>query len=335
MKSAWTRREILGLCAVVNSYAGWTSQVDRTLRLRSEASADRRRPWRRLVRSDITQTTAGQTEAPASVSFTSLRRDVGLFTGRGGTIGWLITPDAVVVVDSQYPDTARQCLDGVKARSSRPIDFLANTHHHGDHTAGNVIFRPAVRSIVSHQNVPALQKRSADEKPTTAHQAYADKTYDKVWQQALGREILRLQYFGPAHTSGDSVVTFVNANVAHMGDLVFRERHPFVDRSAGASIKNWIVLLDEVLRAHDNDTIYIFGHAKEGLGVSGTATELRAMRSYLTAVLEVAQKGIAGGKSRDEILAIEVIPKFEQYEGPRPRAIAHVLGAAYDELTAR
>jgi cyclase len=323
VRSAWARREILELFAGVGAYVsrpftdGVSQHVGRTFR------------------SGVTGTSGGQAAAPSSVSFTSLRRDVGLFTGRGGTIGWLITPDAVVVVDSQYPDTARQCLDGVKARTSRPIDFLANTHHHGDHTAGNVIFRSAVRSIISHQNVPALQKRSADEQQTTADQAYADTTYDKVWQQSLGREILRLQYFGPAHTSGDSVVTFVNANVAHMGDLVFRERHPFVDRAAGASIRNWIVLLDKVIRAHDNDTIYIFGHAKEGLGLSGTATDLTAMRNYLTAVLEVAQKGIAGGKSRDEISAIEVIPKFEQHDGPPPRAIAHVLGAAYDELTSK
>jgi cyclase len=307
----WTRREILELSAVVSSYVG------------------------RTFRSGLTGASAGQTAPPASVSFAPLRRDVGLFTGRGGAIGWLITPDAVVIVDSQYPDTARQCLDGVKARAARPIDFLANTHHHGDHTAGNVIFKPSVRAIVAHQNVPALQKRTADEQHTVANQAYADTTYDKVWQQAVGRETVRLQNFGPAHTSGDSVVTFMNANVAHVGDLVFRERHPFVDRAAGASIRNWIQLLDDVTRAHDNDTIYIFGHVREGLGPSGTAAELAAMRNYLTAVVDVVQKGIAGGKSRDEIAATDVVPRFEYYEGRPPHAIAHVLGAAYDELRAR
>jgi glyoxylase-like metal-dependent hydrolase (beta-lactamase superfamily II) len=85
---------------------------------------------------------AAQTPAAPGVSFTSLRRDVGIFTGRGGTIGWLVTPDAVVVLDSQFPDTARPCLDGLKSRTARPIDLLVNTHHHPDHTSGNVVFQP-------------------------------------------------------------------------------------------------------------------------------------------------------------------------------------------------
>jgi glyoxylase-like metal-dependent hydrolase (beta-lactamase superfamily II) len=274
--------------------------------------------------------------AAASVSFTSLRRDVGIFTGRGGTIGWLITPDAVVVVDSQFPDTAGPCLEGVKSRATRPIDFLINTHHHPDHTSGNIVFQPAVKHIAAHRKVPALQKRSAEQQSALESQAYADTLYDTEWSQELGRETLKLRYFGPAHTSGDSVVTFAHANVAHVGDLVFRQRHPVVDRSAGGTIKNWIAVLDAIGRAHDGDTIYVFGHAKEGAGTSGTAADLRAMRDYLNAVLEMVQKSIASGKSRDEIIAIAALPHFEEYHAVPPRGtLANVLGAAYDELTAK
>jgi cyclase len=279
---------------------------------------------------------AGQTSAAPSVSFTPLRRDVGIFTGRGGTIGWLVTPDAAVVVDSQFPDTARPCLDGLKSRTARPIDLLVNTHHHPDHTSGNVVFQPVVRNIVAHRNVPALQKRSAEERNTVDSQAYADTLYDTEWSRSLGRETLKLQYFGAAHTSGDSVVTFVNANVAHVGDLVFRERHPVVDRAAGGTIRHWIAVLDAIDRAHDGDTIYVFGHAREGAGTSGTSADLRAMRDYFTAVLDVVQTNIASGKSRDEITAIASVPKFEQYQSVPPRGtLANILGAAYDELTAK
>lgn len=277
---------------------------------------------------------AAQTSAVPSVSFTSLRRDVGIFTGRGGTIGWLVTPDAVVVVDSQFPDTAGPCLDGLKARAARPIDLLVNTHHHPDHTSGNVVFQPVVGNIVAHRNVPALQKRSAEEQKTVDSQAYADTLYESEWSRSLGRETLKLQYFGAAHTSGDSVATFVNANVAHVGDLVFRERHPVVDRGAGGTIRHWIAVLDAIDRAHDGDTIYVFGHAREGAGTSGTSADLRAMRDYFTAALDVVQTNIASGKSRDEIAAIAAVPKFEQYQSVPPRGtLANVLGAVYDELT--
>jgi cyclase len=272
----------------------------------------------------------------ASVSFTLLRRDVGIFAGRGGTIGWLITPDAVVVVDSQFPDTAKACLEGVKSRASRQIDFLINTHHHPDHTSGNIVFQPAVKHIAAHRNVPALQKRSAEQQSAGEPQAYADTVYDTEWLQELGGEIVKLRHFGPAHTGGDSVITFVNANIAHVGDLVFRQRHPVVDRPAGGTIRNWIAVLDAIERAHDGDTIYVFGHAKEGAGTSGTAADLGAMRGYLNAALDLVQKSIAAGKSREEVAAIGSLPKFEEYQSVPPRGtLANVLNATYDELSGK
>jgi hypothetical protein len=44
--------------------------------------------------------------------FRLLRRDVGIFTGRGGTIGWLANPDALLAVDTQFADTAALFLAG-------------------------------------------------------------------------------------------------------------------------------------------------------------------------------------------------------------------------------
>src|SRR5687767_9576140 len=89
--------------------------------------------------------------APPVTAFTDLRRNVGIFTGRGGTVGFLINLGGVVVVDTQYPQTAQLCLDGLKTRASnRGIDVVLNTHHHGDHTGGNGVFRAAAKKIVAH-----------------------------------------------------------------------------------------------------------------------------------------------------------------------------------------
>ena len=91
-----------------------------------------------------------QAQQPPVTSFKALRGGVGIFTGRGGTIGWFISEDAIGVVDSQYPDTAKICLDGITQRAGyRPIECLMITHHHGDHTAGNGIFRPTTRRDVT------------------------------------------------------------------------------------------------------------------------------------------------------------------------------------------
>jgi cyclase len=279
-----------------------------------------------------------QAPPAATGTFTALRGNTGFFTGRGGTIGWLIAPDGLVVVDSQFPDTAQLCLDGIKTRSARPIDLLVNTHHHGDHTGGNGVFKPQVGAILAHANVPGLQQKAAAAPPPPGQPpppapTVADKTYDTTWEQKIGNETLRLKYYGAGHTGGDSVVTFVNANVVHMGDLMFNKRHPFIDRPSGASIRNWVTLLEASVKDHANDTIYIFGHAKDGEPVSGDQANLLQMRDYLSAVLDVTKKAIADGKSRDEAVKLGALPKFEDYmEAPPRLTLATVLGIAYDEL---
>ncbi|MGE5360124.1 MAG: MBL fold metallo-hydrolase, partial [Bacteroidales bacterium] len=277
--------------------------------------------------------------APPQTAFTPVRRTVGLFAGQGGTIAWHVDPKGAIVVDSQFPATARICLDGIEERTGgRTIDYLLNTHHHGDHTAGNAVFRPAVRKILAHANVPRLQKEAAERAAATAkpgqaqpEQVYADATYEKVWHEKVGDEVMDLKYYGPAHTSGDSVITFEKANVVHMGDLVFNRRHPFVDRPAGASIGNWIKVLDQVAAAHGKDTIYIFGHAASPRFVeTGPRADLAYMRDYLSALLEFVQAEMKAGKPRDVIVKItDPLPKFPDH-GP---LIERVLAAAYDELS--
>jgi cyclase len=91
-----------------------------------------------------------QGQAPQPV-FTPIRRNVGFFTMRGGTIGYLVNQGAVVVVDSQFPAEATACITGLNERSGgRPVDVLINTHHHGDHSGGNRSFRGVAKTVVAH-----------------------------------------------------------------------------------------------------------------------------------------------------------------------------------------
>ena len=215
--------------------------------------------------------------------------------------------------------------------SPRKIDFLINTHHHADHTSGNIVFQPAAAKVVAHKNVPGLQKTQAINAKSEAQQAYADTTYDQTWSTKLGAETVSLKYYGPGHTSGDSVVRFHTANVVHMGDLMFHRRNPRVDRPAGASIKNWIVLLESVTQEHPADTIYITGHSKTNLPVTVSRAELLKFRDYFTALLSYVQKGIASGQSAAEITKVAGVPGFTDYEGSPEGTIQ----SAYDELTAK
>src|SRR5690606_15901795 len=111
----------------------------------------------------------------ARAEFRPLRRNVGIFSERGGTIGWLVNGDGVLVVDSQFPDTAAIFLEGLKERTPRPIDVLVNTHHHPDHTGGNGALRASARRIVAHARSAANQTAFArpDAPPTLP-----DETFD-------------------------------------------------------------------------------------------------------------------------------------------------------------
>lgn len=282
------------------------------------------------------QTTVPPPPAPTPV-FTDVRRNVGIFTARGGTIGWLINKDAVLVVDTQYPDTAKMCVDGLKGKTGgRTIDLVINTHHHADHTGGNGVFREQAKKIVAQANVPGLQRKAAESTPNAPAPVVADATFDKAWGEKCGDEHVTAYFNGPGHTGGDGIVHFERAHVVHMGDLLWHEFHPRVDRPAGASIQNWVTILEKVAKDMPADTIFIAGHAKAGLAPTVDRTVLLRFRDYFDAVLTLTRKGIAQGQTKEAVTATAALPGFEGFQtSGAALSLAGVLGVAYDELTAK
>ncbi|MDZ7808384.1 MAG: MBL fold metallo-hydrolase [Gracilimonas sp.] len=268
--------------------------------------------------------------------FTTLRRNVGTFVGRGGTIGWLVNNDGIVVVDSQFPESAQTCINGLEEMKDVAFDMLINTHHHGDHTAGNPVFKDRVGKIVAHQNVPELQKAAAQRSGQEAldAQVYPNTTYKTSWTESVGDETIHLKHYGPAHTGGDSVVFFEKANVAHMGDLIFNRAHPFIDRGSGASISNWITTLETVADELPSDAMYIFGHGNAEYGITGSREDLMVKRDFLTALIEYTKNGIEAGRSKEELADIETLDGFEEFKAPGWRLpLSANVQVAYDELT--
>ena len=287
-----------------------------------------------------------QAQRPAVTPvFKELRRNTGYWTAQGGTIGWLINPESVVAIDSQFPDTATLCLEELLKRSGKSeITTLINSHHHRDHTDGNSVFRPKTKRIIAHENVPKYLKSGYDQSlarraqqnpaPTTpapAEPVMPDSTLSNTLVLDHGDERVTMKHYGPAHTGGDIVIHFQKANVAHMGDLMFNRMHPVIDRVNGASIANWIKMLNMVAGELPADTIYIFGHAAPKYEVTGTRADLLRHGTYLEALLEYVRAQVKAGKTREQVLAsTDIINGFEDY-GP---LISRPLGAAFDEVTA-
>ncbi len=263
-----------------------------------------------------------------------LTDDIGIFTEKGGTIAFLLTKKGIVVVDSQFPDTAGHLIEELKKKSKKPFKYLINTHHHGDHTAGNIAFKGLAEHVVAHVNSKANQLRVAAEQKMDGSKFHVpDITFgEEGWNTKVNKETIKAYYFGAGHTNGDAMIHFEKANIVHMGDLVFNRRHPYIDKTAGANIANWIVLLDKAIATFNKDTQFVCGHAGAGYDVVIKADDLKAFGDYLGNVLKYTESQIRLGKTKEEILKATEIPGSPEWKGD---GIERPLGAAYEELAAK
>ena len=257
---------------------------------------------------------------------------IGVFTEKGGTILFYISKKGMVVVDSQFPEQSQHLIEELKKKSEKPFKYLINTHHHGDHTGGNIAFKGLVEHVVAHANSLTNQKAAAVKSKNEDKQLFPDITYTDKWSEKIGKEKISLHYYGAGHTDGDSLVHFEKANIIHMGDLVFNRRHPYIDKTAGASIENWIKLLDKTTATFSKKTQYICGHAGDGYDVQLKADDLKAFGEYLGNVLKFTEGEIKAGKTKEEILKATEIPGSPEWKGS---GIERPLGAAFAELSVK
>ncbi len=268
--------------------------------------------------------------ADPAYQFRPLRNNVGMFAEQGGTIAWMINKEGIVVVDAEFPDPATHLIAELKKQSELPFEWLINTHHHGDHTSGNISFKGIVKNVAAHENSLANQKRVAQKANNEDKQLYADATFKDKWKIKVGDEHITAHYFGVGHTNGDAMIHFENANIVHAGDLVFNRRYPFVDNSAGASAKHWPQALEQATKQFNKDTMFVFGHAFDPQKVIGTMDDVKAMQNFMEKLQAYVAGGIKAGKTKEEILQATSIPGVSDWQGD---GIQRGITAAYEELT--
>ncbi len=260
-----------------------------------------------------------------------LNHNTGIFIEKGGTILFQLNKAGIILVDSQFTDSATHLLEELKKRTTLSVNILVNTHHHTDHTSGNIIFQKYTKHILAHVNSKINQEYKAKRDHTESMQAYPNQTYTNHIQRKIGNETLRLDYLGAGHTNGDSLVYLKKAGVVHLGDLVFNKKHPYIDKPSGASITNWITILEKIPHIYPANTVFICGHAAKGHSVIITEEDIFSFRDYLKNLLKFTSEQIANGISRLELLENTFIPGSPEWQdGEASRG----LDAAYTELTA-
>ncbi len=229
---------------------------------------------------------------------------VHMLVGSGGNIGVSSGADGVLLIDDQYAPLTDKIRAAVTAISKERIRFVVNTHWHGDHTGGNENMGGAGAIIVAHENVRRRMSKehvSAFFKATTPASPKAAlpvMTFAEDVSFHVNGDELHVFHVDPAHTDGDSIIQWKNANVFHMGDLYFSGGFPFIDLESGGSVDGVIAAAEKVLSLANDSSKIIPGH-----GPLSSKKELTAYRDMLKTVRDRIHSQVTSGKSLDEVKA--------------------------------
>jgi cyclase len=229
-----------------------------------------------------------------------------MLTGRGGNMAVSAGPDGVILIDDQYAPLTEKIVAAVRSISDRPIGFVVNTHWHGDHTGGNENLGKAGAVIVAHGNVRErmsvnqLQTLRDRTVPASPEGALPIITFTDSVTFYLNGQTIRVQHLPPAHTDGDSIVHFEEADVIHTGDILFNGFYPFIDVDSGGRIDGMIAAQERILQLAGPDTVIIPGH-----GARCGPAELREARDMLVTVRDRVRSAIAAGTDIEALVAAD------------------------------
>lgn len=213
----------------------------------------------------------------------------------GGNMSLLVGDDHVAMIDDGLAPLAPNLLSFVSETARRPINFMINTHVHGDHTGGNAHFAENGTVVFAHHNI--RKRLLEDSGPAGGDGGLPVVTFgDGVTFHLNGIEA-RVFHLPRAHTDGDAAIFFPDVNVIHAGDLMFHKLFPFIDLDNGGTVAGYIDGQQSLVSLADDDTIIIPGH-----GELASKADLRRSLMMLTDSQARVKLLVDQGKTIDEIL---------------------------------
>ena len=259
--------------------------------------------------------------------------NVYMLKGAGVSIGVSIGDDGVLMIDDQFAPLSEKIISAIKSLTDQSIKFVINTHWHGDHTGGNESMGKAGAIIVAHENVrermstKQFMKVFGRETPASPDVALPVITFSDEMTFHWNGEAIDVIHIDPAHTDGDSIIYFKQANVIHMGDAYFAGRFPFIDTSSGGSITGVIAAAEKVLAMSNDSTKIIPGH-----GALSNPQELQVYQDMLVDMKARIVALIEAGKSRSETVAAKPSRQYDAEWGKGFMKPDVWVGIVYDSL---
>ncbi len=258
----------------------------------------------------------GQDFSQVQIRTTEVAEGIYMLEGSGGNLGLSVGTDGAFLIDDQFAPLSEKISAAIADITNDDVRFLVNTHWHGDHTGGNENFGNAGAIIVAHDNVRARMSTEQfreifDQRiPASPATALPIVTFaDRTTFHWNGQRIV-VKHVENAHTDGDSVVWFADADVFHLGDVFFNGFYPFVDVSSNGSLEGYISAVEGVLMRTTENTTIIPGH-----GPLANANDLRAYLEVLRTARERIQSAIDGGMSEDETVAADLMADYDEQWG--------------------
>jgi len=213
-------------------------------------------------------------------------------------------------VDNQYKvlvPRIRELLNGV---SDKPIGRVINTHFHYDHVDANRQLGGEGIPIVAHEQV--REAMSAHTlltppfnmvQPPYPEEALPSITLKDTLSFHTGNETISLKHFN-AHTGGDVVVHFQEADIWHTGDIFVTYGLPYIDEWNGGDIYGMIDAMNYILAHSGPEATIIPGH-----GPVCTMQEATAYRDMLVSMKDQIRTLLKEGNSLDEMIEKVSLPE--------------------------
>jgi cyclase len=251
---------------------------------------------------------------------------------------WVVFKDYVFVVDANFPKEAGDVLADIKKTTKKPIKYVLDTHHHGDHAYGNCIWAKEGAQIIASKPTTRLLKTNgpkqwadastgpmgrADLKKNELKQA--DITFEDSYVLDDGSQRVEIYAFGHAHTSGDAVAYLPRQKILCTGDACVNGAFNFMGHSNSGS---WIKCLDKMQKLEVR--LVCPGHGKVA-----TRDLLGTQKRYFAEMRTTIKKGIEDKKSLEDIVASIDMPWYKDWTGKEAREIKDNIKHVYDELSGK
>jgi len=253
----------------------------------------------------------------------------------GGNIGVLAGDQGVLLIDAEWPELHDKVVAAVRRISAQPVRYLVNTHWHWDHTGGDGLFAKSGVVIFSSEQtrayIAAAQKGNnpAGTPYAVDPGAIPAVTVVNGTKFHIGGQTVEVTHVPAAHTDGDLIVHFVEADVIQTGDTFFHGFYPDIDQPHGGTIDGMISLYDTLYKMCGPRTKIIPGH-----GPVANREDVREYQAMLREVRNRVAKAVAVGMTEDQLVASHPLDDLDVKWGGNLIKQPYLLGIVYEELKA-